>query len=183
VPGSLAVHLHAGTNTQDQPSNTTIFIKSPITTMDSKRSASAAQVPTSLTNPVSPPLKKRRLVAPEPAVQEAGEKAAETKPSSSTPSCFPSPFKLTKIRDLPPELNKDCISLKDILGDPIISECWQFNYMHDIDFILSAFDEDVRHLVKLHIVHGFWKREDPSRLALQVGIKSWDHRYYLLGQT
>jgi tyrosyl-DNA phosphodiesterase-1 len=66
-------------------------------------------------------------------------------------------------------MNQDTVSLKDILGDPLISECWEFNYLHDIDFLMKAFDEDVRDLVKVHVVHGFWKREDPNRLALQVG--------------
>ncbi|KAK0704238.1 tyrosyl-DNA phosphodiesterase I [Apiosordaria backusii] len=78
-----------------------------------------------------------------------------------------SPFQLTKIKDLPAGLNKDTYTLRDVLGDPLISECWEFNYLHDIDFLMSAFDEDVRNLVKVHVVHGFWKREDPNRLALQ----------------
>jgi tyrosyl-DNA phosphodiesterase-1 len=81
-----------------------------------------------------------------------------------------SPFRLTKIRDLPADLNKDTVTLKDILGDPLIAECWEFNYLHDIDFLMAAFDRDIRHLVKVHVVHGFWKREDQSRLALQVGM-------------
>ncbi|KAL1841984.1 hypothetical protein VTJ49DRAFT_6227 [Mycothermus thermophilus] len=131
--------------------------------MDSKRPAAPDRpTPASLSHPVSPPLKKRRLAVPEPAAEKAPE---DEKPT--TASRFPSPFKLTQIRDLPPDMNRDCITLKDILGDPLISECWEFNYMHDIDFLMAAFDEDVRHLVKVHIVHGFWKREDHSRLALQ----------------
>ncbi|KAL2135750.1 hypothetical protein VTI74DRAFT_7120 [Chaetomium olivicolor] len=64
-------------------------------------------------------------------------------------------------------MNQDVVTLKDILGDPLISECWEFNFLHDIDFLMSAFDQDIRHLVKVHVVHGFWKKEDPSRLALQ----------------
>lgn len=80
---------------------------------------------------------------------------------------FKSPFQLTKIRDLPPESNVDTVTLGDILGDPLISECWEFNYLHDLDFLMSAFDEDVRHLVQVHVVHGFWKQEDPNRLSLQ----------------
>jgi len=31
---------------------------------------------------------------------------------------------------------------------------------------MSAFDPDVQHLVKVHVVHGFWKKEDANRLAL-----------------
>jgi tyrosyl-DNA phosphodiesterase-1 len=38
-----------------------------------------------------------------------------------------------------------------------------------MDFLMAAFDQDIRHLVRVHVVHGFWKREDQSRLALQVG--------------
>ncbi|QSZ35736.1 hypothetical protein DSL72_006858 [Monilinia vaccinii-corymbosi] len=77
-----------------------------------------------------------------------------------------SPFQLTSIRDLPASSNVDAVSLGDILGDPLISECWEFNYLHDLDFLMEQFDEDVRNLVKVNVVHGFWKREDQSRLNL-----------------
>jgi hypothetical protein len=52
----------------------------------------------------------------------------------------------------------------------LIAECWEFNYLHDIDFLISHFDEDTRHLVQVHVVHGFWKKEDKSRLMLQVSL-------------
>ncbi|KAK4160774.1 putative tyrosyl-DNA phosphodiesterase, partial [Cladorrhinum sp. PSN259] len=141
--------------------------------------------PRSLTRPISPPRKKRRVsTAPEdsssaankkpdlPSTKEHGSAAlsqtlSKTTQPSSSPRVIKSPFQLTKIRDLPPGLNRDTVTLKDLLGDPLISECWEFNYLHDIDFLLAAFDEDTRHLVKVHVVHGFWKREDPSRLQLQ----------------
>ncbi|MDA4132160.1 MAG: tyrosyl-DNA phosphodiesterase 1, partial [Thaumarchaeota archaeon] len=84
------------------------------------------------------------------------------------PRRFKSPFQLTAIRDLPAEANVDAVMLRDVLGDPLIAECWEFNYLHDIDFLMGHFDEDVRDLVRVHVVHGFWKREDESRLALQV---------------
>lgn len=82
----------------------------------------------------------------------------------------PSPFQLTYIRDLPPTSggNAQAVRLKDILGDPLIRECWQFNYLHDVDFIMSQFDEDVRSLVKLKVVHGSWKREAPNRIRIDV---------------
>lgn len=115
--------------------------------------------PQSLTHPISPPLKKRRL-------PDTPTEAKYHPPFKSVGS----PFQLTKIKDLPAGLNKDTYTLRDVLGDPLISECWEFNYLHDIDFLMSAFDEDVRSLVKVHVVHGFWKREDPNRLALQVGL-------------
>jgi len=79
-----------------------------------------------------------------------------------------SPIKLTRIDDLPDHYNQGTVTLKTLLGDPLIKECWNFNYMHDIAYILDAFDEDVRNLVKLHIVHGNWKREDPGKIRLEV---------------
>lgn len=79
-----------------------------------------------------------------------------------------SPFQLIRAEGVPARFNQDTVTLKDILGNPLIRECWNFNYMHDVDFIRNAFDTDTRHLVKLHIVHGNWKREDPARIMLEV---------------
>lgn len=50
--------------------------------------------------------------------------------------CIPSPFQLTKIRDLAPHQNVDTVELKDILGDPLIKECWNFNFLFDLDFVM-----------------------------------------------
>lgn len=79
-----------------------------------------------------------------------------------------SPFQLIRAEGVPERFNQDTLTLKDVLGDPLIRECWNFNFMHDIDFIRNAFDEDTRDLVKLHIVHGNWKREDPARIMIEV---------------
>ncbi|KAJ6444480.1 tyrosyl-DNA phosphodiesterase [Purpureocillium lavendulum] len=100
--------------------------------------------PLSLSRPISPPPKLRRR----------------------EPQVLPSPWQLTRIRDLPEKFNRDAVSLKDLLGDPLISECWEFNFLHDLHFLMGAFDPDTRHLVKVHVVHGFWKREDPNQLRL-----------------
>lgn len=100
----------------------------------------------SLSRAISPPKKQRR---------EASRVLA-------------SPWQLTWIRDLPEELNKDAVTLKDLLGDPLISECWEFNYLHSIRFLMDAFDPDTRGLVKVHVVHGSWKREDSNRQAILV---------------
>lgn len=86
------------------------------------------------------------------------------------PEMMDSPFQLTNIHDLPPAMNVDTLSLKDILGDPLIAECWEFNYLHNIDFLMEALDEDVRDLVKVHVVHGFWKQEDESRKDIEVSV-------------
>ncbi|KAK4197276.1 putative tyrosyl-DNA phosphodiesterase [Triangularia verruculosa] len=134
---------------------------------DEKPDNQQRSTPRSLTHPISPPLKKRRLPT------------TKTDTGSSTTSSpvevIGSPFQLTKIKNLPAGLNEHTYTLNDILGDPLISECWEFNYLHDIDFLMSAFDEDVRSLVKVHVVHGFWKREDPNRLALQESVSRFSN--------
>ncbi len=129
--------------------------------VDADEVSSGSTTPLSLTHPISPP--------------REGSSAAKEAPIHSTEPALPtgkntfkSPFELTKIRDLPPEANVETLTLKAILGHPLIAECWEFNYLHDLDFLLEAFDEDVRKLVQVHVVHGFWKREDPSRLNLVV---------------
>lgn len=50
--------------------------------------------------------------------------------------CLASPFQLTKIRDLAPHQNVDTVELKDILGNPMIKECWNFNFLFDLDFVM-----------------------------------------------
>ncbi|KAJ5703217.1 hypothetical protein N7488_010765 [Penicillium malachiteum] len=89
------------------------------------------------------------------------------KPASPTHR-FPSPFQLTHIRDLPDRegSNDGTVKLRDILGDPMIKECWQFNYCFDVDFLMSQFDEDVRSLVQVKIVHGSWEKESANRIRI-----------------
>ncbi|KAF4636588.1 hypothetical protein G7Y89_g1499 [Cudoniella acicularis] len=96
-------------------------------------------------------------------------------PASSKLKKIPSPFQLTWIRDLPEHSNVDAISLKDILGDPLIAECWEFNYLHDLDFLMEAFDQDVKNLVKVHVIHGFWKSEDQSRQNLKLQAEKYSN--------
>lgn len=55
------------------------------------------------------------------------------RPSSKT---IPSPMQLNYIQDLPASSNIDTVKLSDILGDPMIKECWLFNYLFDIDFVM-----------------------------------------------
>lgn len=47
-----------------------------------------------------------------------------------------SPVQLNFIEELPASSNVDCISLGSILGDPMIKECWLFNYLFDMDFVM-----------------------------------------------
>ncbi|EMD64837.1 hypothetical protein COCSADRAFT_36213 [Bipolaris sorokiniana ND90Pr] len=79
---------------------------------------------------------------------------------------IPSPVRLTRIEKLPKEKNVDTVGLTDLLGDPLIKECWNFNYLFDLDFIMQHFDRDIRDMVKVKIVHGFWRGDDKNRIAL-----------------
>ncbi|PYH87336.1 phospholipase D/nuclease, partial [Aspergillus ellipticus CBS 707.79] len=81
---------------------------------------------------------------------------------------IPSPINLTHIASLPPTSpsNTSTLRLRDILNDPLIRECWQFNYLIDVDFLMRQFDEDVRGLVRVKVVHGSWKREAENRVRI-----------------
>lgn len=98
-----------------------------------------------------------------------------TFPSSASISLRPSPVQLISIKDLPSSCNDDTISLKDILGEPLIQECWIFNYLFDIDFVMEQFDEDTRDLVRIKIVHGSWKKEDGNRKRIEEAAKRYSN--------
>ncbi|KAI6785103.1 uncharacterized protein J7T54_006745 [Emericellopsis cladophorae] len=143
----------------------------------------------SLTRPISPPGKKQRAASEVTTASEASEDgtklygrdpegirggsrtiASDGASQGVESTAVASPWQLTWIRDLPEDLNRDAVTLRDLLGDPLISDCWEFNFLHDIDFLMDAFDPDIRHLVNVHVVHGFWKQEDPSRLRLSPSL-------------
>lgn len=113
-------------------------------------------------NPLPPPLTSS--ISPPPL-----RRKPDRPPEPRTANVIKSPVQLTWIRDLPISSNVDAVTLKDILGDPMIAECWEFNYLHDLDYLMEQFDSDVRDLIKVHVIHGFWKNEDQSRLRLKVG--------------
>ncbi|CZR62294.1 related to TDP1 Tyr-DNA phosphodiesterase [Phialocephala subalpina] len=117
---------------------------------DEEGNTAARPLPRTLTSPISPPPLRRNR-----------------KLESQAPKVMKSPFQLTWIQDLKASDNMDAVTLKDILGDPMIAECWEFNYLHNLDFLMEAFDSDVKDLVKVHVIHGFWKQEDEQRLRLK----------------
>jgi tyrosyl-DNA phosphodiesterase-1 len=77
---------------------------------------------------------------------------------------LPSPIQLTRIKDLGVEKNVDALGLEEILGDPLIRECWCFNFLFDVEFIMKHFDPKL--LVKVNIVHGFWRNDDQRKIGL-----------------
>jgi hypothetical protein len=40
--------------------------------------------------------------------------------------------------------------------------------LFDVDFLMSQFDEDVRRLVQVKVVHGSWKKDAPNRIRIEV---------------
>jgi tyrosyl-DNA phosphodiesterase 1 len=94
-------------------------------------------------------------------------------PSETVPRLISSPFKLTKIRDLPASSNLDTVSLHDILGNPLIKEVWVFNFCFDIDWMMQYFDADVRDAVKVKIIHGSWRKEDGNKIGIDEACKIW----------
>src|SRR5271156_6571749 len=54
-----------------------------------------------------------------------------------------SPFQLTRIRDLPEYCNVDTVTLFDLLDNVMIKEAWIFNFLFDVDWIMTHFDPDI----------------------------------------
>ena len=104
-------------------------------------------------------------ISPPPLARNKGKETQQQNQHTITES---SPFQLIKIRDLPASSNVDTVTLSDILGDPMIKEQWQFNFLHDIDFIMSHLDADVRDTVQTKIIHGFHDKNSLSRINLEA---------------
>lgn len=120
------------------------------------------------------------LVKAETSVESTTVTSASSSFLNDEASAFPvdlvpSPVQLTAIKDLHASLNIDTISLKDILGDPLIKECWLFNYLFDVDFVMSHFDEDTRDLVLVKIVHGSWKKDAPNKIRIEEAAKRYSN--------
>jgi len=77
-----------------------------------------------------------------------------------------SPFRLTRIHGLPSSANIDTVNIKELLGSPLIKEAWIFNYCHDVHWTMQQFDPDIRDLVSVKIIHGFWRTESGGKIAI-----------------
>ncbi|KAF2002350.1 phospholipase D/nuclease [Amniculicola lignicola CBS 123094] len=145
-----------------------------------------------LDRPISPPLTRRHrsttpaASTPIPLVHSSTRKpdnppAEQSNLSPDSPKdgnarstrFIWSPVQLTRIRDLPESDNVDTVGLEDILGDPMIKECWNFNFLFDVEFLMGMFDEDVRALVGVKIVHGFWRKDDGRRVGLMEAAQHY----------
>jgi tyrosyl-DNA phosphodiesterase 1 len=90
-----------------------------------------------LTPPQSQPALQDKQIGQSPiSARENLEKENHNERDESEVEFVASPFTLTRIRDLAPHQNIDTVQLKDILGDPLIKECWNFNFLFDLDFVM-----------------------------------------------
>jgi tyrosyl-DNA phosphodiesterase-1 len=109
-----------------------------------------------LDRPISPPLVRRRGATKAPSTQlhqqqqqqdEIAQAAQDKDPqnrqvmvqngsAAAKITFISSPIQLTRIRDLAPAQNVDTVSLGEILGDPLIRECWNMNFLFDVDFVM-----------------------------------------------
>lgn len=114
----------------------------------------------SLRASISPPRSRSSGMQTPVGVKKEEDNVIEKRSTIPKGTIIPSPFSLTNIKDLPDRLNVDSVTLKSIICDPMISELWEFNYMHDLNFIMENMDPDTRDSTKINIVHGYWRREE-----------------------
>jgi tyrosyl-DNA phosphodiesterase-1 len=69
---------------------------------------------------------------------EAERQLASERDYHREPRVVSSPVQLTWIAGLASHHNVDAVGLGDLLGDPLIKECWNFNFLFDIDFVMYA---------------------------------------------
>jgi tyrosyl-DNA phosphodiesterase-1 len=112
-----------------------------------------------LDRPISPPLSRRRspertatsettwslddvpkqtLAARPAASAKAGEQPKQERDDTAESRTITSPVQLTRIAGLGAHHNIDAVGLGDLLGDPLIKECWNFNFLFDIDFVMCV---------------------------------------------
>ncbi|KAL8841858.1 MAG: hypothetical protein Q9176_003045 [Flavoplaca citrina] len=109
-----------------------------------QRPESTTSANLSLKSPISPPPPRRTSSGHHEPHADKGKKREPVSRSLSPPQrpisthspSIPSPIQLSTVNGLADSTNIDTVSLGDILGDPLIKECWLFNYLIDVDFIM-----------------------------------------------
>lgn len=94
-----------------------------------------------LTRPISPPSVRRKHKADLTNIEYSETAVANTQTANNEPNVselrfISSPIQLSHVERLAPVNNIDTVSLRDIVGDPLIKECWVFNYLFDLDFLM-----------------------------------------------
>ena len=106
-----------------------------------------------------PPLKRRRT--------QGQETASSSTKAADGPRILPSPFHLNT-PNLPAANNQETLCLRDLIGDPLISEAWIFDFLFDIPWMMGHFDPDNRRRVRVRVVHGSWREDDANGIGIRV---------------
>ena len=124
----------------------------------------------SIDRPISPPLRKR----PRLTDDFLGVPSTEIVSSSSTLDdihIIRSPIRLYAIKDLPASENVDTVTLREILApQSTLDELWSINFMTDVPFLRQIIGTEDEARIKIRIIHGYWREEDPSRKLMESGI-------------
>ncbi|MCJ1457561.1 hypothetical protein MMC28_007929 [Mycoblastus sanguinarius] len=146
----------------------------PTIVVDTKQSS-----PKGLVEAGSGPKDVRKIKRTRPSIEiddsEDPTELVEMKGPTPLNGPVPSPMQLNSIEGLPAASNKDTLRLRDILGDPLIRECWLFNYLFDMDFVMKQFDSDTRDMVQVQLVHGSWKDEDRNRIGIEEATRRYSN--------
>ena len=94
-----------------------------------------------LTRPISPPFVRRKHEVDPTEIEYSKTAVANTQTADSGRNVselisVSSPIQLSHVEGLSAVNNIDTVSLRDILGDPLIKECWVLNYLFDLDFLM-----------------------------------------------
>lgn len=77
-----------------------------------------------------------------------------------------SPFRLTHIAQLDDAANRDTINLHELLGDRSLTSVWLFDYLFNMEFVMSHFSVKSES-IPVYVMHGSWKKESACRAHLE----------------
>jgi tyrosyl-DNA phosphodiesterase-1 len=81
------------------------------------------------------------------------ETKATTRDGNNDTRFVASPVHLTRIQGLAAHQNVDAVGLGDLLGDPLIRECWNFNFLFDLDFVMYVTKDIWADVYELWLMH------------------------------
>jgi tyrosyl-DNA phosphodiesterase 1 len=128
---------------------------------------------------ISPPAKQSRYSVDGTTLSSDGQsrndKQPATKPGKDSPDknikIIRSPIRLYSVKDLPESENIDTITFAEILSpQSTLDEIWSFNFMTHLPWFRQFLGPENESRVKVHIVHGYWRREDESRKQMQEDV-------------
>jgi tyrosyl-DNA phosphodiesterase-1 len=83
---------------------------------------------------------KQTLTPPSSLPTKQAETEATTRDENNGARFVASPVHLTRIQGLAAHQNVDAVGLGDLLGNPLIRECWNFNFLFDLDFVMYVIE-------------------------------------------